>query len=216
MPPRRPPAPGSDSSARSLSSCPRLALSACSGESPVTTDPNAPAGASTTARRRPRRRRRRRRSAAADGGHRRPTPSATAAARRSAPTSPSGQALSDPVHRAHLPGDPSPADMPWPAGNPVSADELRDRRRLRRGRCRGSLLGDHLDRTCSACDGPDEEHRRAPRSNSVFKALAGAGDRTRRARPQGWLFFKMDKGAGRTVAGFHQPAYVVSTTRPSR
>ena len=182
---------------------PVVALAACSGESPVTADPTAPTGSATT-------------PASPSGttsGAPEPTSTATATAAAKRTTVSVNATLKDPILGHSFRVLKVSRNMPWPAGNPVSAANF-------------EIVGVYLkvdtgDRY-SATVAPSMftlrafPSKRPVQATSEFdKVFKGSLARVtaRNETRSGWVFFKMDKGAAGTFAlGFHRPAYVVSTT----
>jgi hypothetical protein len=192
---------------------PVAALAACSGESPVTAEPDTFASATGPAA-----------SATApptggassgtthdDTGSVSPTTTPAAVPKR---TDHSIDArLKDPVLGHSLRVTKMSRNVPWPAGNPVSAANF-------------EIIGLYVEVAAgdrySATVAPSMFSLRAApsidqiRATSEFdKVFSGSltGVTKRGETRRGWVFFKMDKGAGKIfVFGFHRPAYVVTTT----
>jgi hypothetical protein len=140
-----------------------------------------------------------------------PTTSATAAPKRTTVTV--DKSLTDPVlgHRFRVTR--VSRNMPWPAGNPVSAANFEIV-----GLYVEVAAGDRYSATIAptmfslrAVPSPNQIQATTEFNSTFQGALAPVISRGQTRH--GWVFFKMDKGAtGPFVFGFHRPAYVVDTT----
>ena len=185
---------------------PALTLTACSGESPVTADPTAPA---TTA------------SAAATTSTTPPTTSATPTGTPSTtatdePTS--GPRVNSAVGKTFTDRGMGHAvtvgtvsrDIPWPKGNPVSEDafEIVGVYVKARAGARYSATIEPSMFALATKTGLVEPTTQFGATLGKPLPVAKRGSTT-----EGWLFFKVDRGAeGPTTLYLRRPAYAVSTT----
>lgn len=188
---------------------PVVALAACSGDPAVTADPTAPAGTTPSSASS---------SAASTAGT---TSSSTTSAPTASPTSAAVRrtnvavkaSLKDPVLGHSMRVTKLSRNMPYPNGNPVASANF-------------EIVGVYVvvstgDRYSATVTPAMFSLRAVPSTNQIFSttefrtAFKGSLSPVvkRNQTRSGWLFFKMDKGAGKNfVLAFHRPPYVVSTT----